>query len=178
MQQNNPNENRLHVHYSPNAFHSIGAVIHRFRHKNQDDVYAASAQWNHLVFRHNTRHSQANIYSKFGIGLADEFTNHVFSTLSVAADWETRRWFTAYEANAFWSDSSTEFSQSARLGVAPYVAEYGALHTWLMLQVNHQPEAEDTVILTPLVRLFKGSTLTELGIDDNGDILFNWIIRF
>ena len=44
-----------------------------------------------------------------------------------------------------------------RIGWAPYEGSYGELHTWLMLQVEHLPENDDTTIITPLLRLFKGA---------------------
>ena len=73
----------------------------------------------------------------------------------------------------------SQFQQSARVGVAPYVAGYGNLHTWLMLQVTHTPEFEgDEVIATPLVRFFKGANLAEFGVSSNKRFLFNFIARF
>lgn len=68
--------------------------------------------------------------------------------------------------------------QSARVGVAPYVGDYGDLHTWLMLEVEHNPEADDKFTLTPLVRLFKDVHLVEAGMGDDGSVLFNWVIRY
>ena len=50
-----------------------------------------------------------------------------------------------------------------------------------MLQLEHHPESfndDEKVILTPLVRLFKGDYLVELGINNNGGPLLNWIARF
>ena len=69
-------------------------------------------------------------------------------------------------------------TQKARLGVAPYVGDYGDLHTWLMLQVDHHPKQSDNITFTPMVRLFKSETLVEAGLSDDGDVLFNWILRF
>ena len=36
-------------------------------------------------------------------------------------------------------------------------------------------DKDNQIILTPLIRLFSGKYLGELGINTNGDILFNWI---
>ena len=48
-----------------------------------------------------------------------------------------------------------------------------------MLQFTHIPEFEgDEIIVTPLVRLFKASYLTEFGFSSNKKFLFNFIIRF
>ena len=67
------------------------------------------------------------------------------------------------------------------MGITPYIGEFGDLHTWLMLQVEHHPEEElesEQLIITPLVRLFKGAYLTEFGINSNGNAMVNLIIRF
>ena len=47
-----------------------------------------------------------------------------------------------------------------------------------MLQVEHMPKRDEEVVVTPLVRLFKGTTLVELGVSDEGEALANWIVRF
>ena len=66
-----------------------------------------------------------------------------------------------------------------KVGVAPYVANYGNLHTWLVLQLTHTPEFEgDEAGTTPLVRFFKGAHLAEFGVSSNKRILFNFIARF
>ena len=70
------------------------------------------------------------------------------------------------------------FLQSARLGIAPYIGDYGDLHTWLMVELWHIPDNDDQFTLTPLVRFFKDVHLVEVGISTDGDLLFNWIIRF
>ena len=68
--------------------------------------------------------------------------------------------------------------QSARVGIAPYIGDYGDLHTWLMLQVDHVPESDEQITVTPLVRLFKDVHLLEAGMSNQGDVLFNYILRF
>ncbi len=140
---------------------------------------------NNLLKRWNKPDSQANLYLKSGVGAAysdhgafDHETEPAFYT-GLAADWEDRRFFTSYE-NRFTEagDIDDFFMQSARVGVAPYIGEYGDIHTWLMLQVDHQPEAEDKVTVTPLVRFFKGVHLVEAGMNNNGELLFNYVIRY
>ena len=64
------------------------------------------------------------------------------------------------------------------MGVAPYIGDYGDTHTWLMLQVDHNPSQDDDITFTPLIRVFKGEYLAEAGVSDQGDVLFNWVIRY
>ncbi len=181
MQTNDWEKNRLHVHYSPNIKNSIGVVL---EDELESDRFNISMQWNKLLYRKNTKTSQANLYLKTEAGVAfkgnDKEPN---ASIGIAGDWETRRWFTSYEANARWADEFDDgsFHQKARVGVAPYVADYGSLHTWIMLQVEHHPEELDKdfqLIYTPMVRLFKGDYLGEFGVSSNGDVMFNWIVRF
>lgn len=181
MQKNNWERNRLHVHYSPNAYHSFGLS---FDYIDERERYNTNFQWNHLMARKNTKHSQANLYLKTQFGIASQGdTKEPNVELGIAGDWETRRYFTSYSASTRYADSlnNGSFYQEGRIGIAPYIGGYNALHTWLMLQVEHHPEALDDdnqLIITPLVRLFKGDYLIELGINNNGDPLFNWVVRF
>ncbi len=178
MQRNSFEESRLHLHYSQNAFNSYGLVL---EDSHQSDAKYAGLQWNHLLKRRNTRYSQANLYFKAQLGVLDAVNEEeLAATIGIGGDWETRRYFTSYEASYREADNLNDgnFKHAARIGIAPYVAEYGNWHTWLMLQVDHLPDAEDDVVITPLVRLFKGNYLFEAGMSDEQDALFNWIIRY
>lgn len=183
MAMNDGDKNALHLHYSPTAKTSIG---YKFEHWRDDDFNIHAMQMNNLVKRWNNRDSQANIYLKSGVGVAtgdrpdgggDLTEPVVFSGLS--ADWENRRYFVSYENRYTEAGDIADFyMQSARVGIAPYIGEYGDLHTWLMMQVDHNPESNDPVTVTPLVRMFKGVNLVEAGISNKGDMLFNWVARF
>ncbi len=182
MQMNDSDSHSLHVHYSPNAHYSIGYKGEYFQDKNWQ---FHGAQLNYLVKRWNATNSQANIYAKNAVGLAYSDNSSFDTRMSmagftgVAADWETRRWFTSYEnhyVNAGNIDSF--FNQSARIGIAPYIGDYGDLHTWLMLKVDYTPSQNKPLTFTPLIRLFKSEYLAELGISNKGDALLNWVIRF
>ena len=182
MQMNDVDSNSLHVHYTPNRHYSIGYKAQRWREK---DWQFHGAQLNYLLKRWNAPASQANVYLKNGIGLAysdyRSFDSHreLAAFTSLAMDWEDRRWFTSYENHLLYAgDIEKHFVQKARIGFAPYIGDYGDLHSWLMLQVDHNPTADDKLTFTPMVRFFKGETLAEIGVSDEGDALFNWIVRF
>lgn len=60
----------------------------------------------------------------------------------MAADWENRRLFVSYENRYVNAGAFDElWTQKGRVGVAPYVAEAGALHTWLMFEAGYSAEA-------------------------------------
>jgi hypothetical protein len=75
-------------------------------------------------------------------------------------------------------DINKSFEQSVMLGIAPYIGDYGDLHTWLMLHVEHKPAEQDNFTVTPMVRFFKGTNLVEVGISENGEAALNFIHRF
>ena len=94
-------------------------------------------------------------------------------------DWENRRFFTSYENRYTKAGDLKDFyMQSARVGIAPYIGDYGDLHTWAMLEVDHSPQGEDHFTVTPMVRFFKDVHLVEAGVSNRGDVLFNWVIRY
>ena len=70
------------------------------------------------------------------------------------------------------------FTQKIKLGIAPYIGDYGDLHTWLMIEINNYPESADVLTITPLVRLFYQTHLIEIGSNDKNKFLFNYTIRF
>ena len=182
MFMSNSDRRSLHVHYSPSAKYSLGYKLEYWR----DDKYTINAlQINNLLKRWNGFDSQANFWLKSGIGVAhsdrDRFTDKTEAAAftGIAVDWENRRFFISYENRYTEAGAFGDFyMQSARIGVTPYIGKYGDLHTWLMLEVDHKPEDEDRLTLTPMVRFFKGVHLVEVGLSDRGRILFNWIIRY
>ncbi len=182
MQMNDMDAHSLHIHYSPTARHSVGYKAEYWRGK---DWQFHGVQLNYLLKRWNALASQANVYIKSGAGVAySDFgafdsTTEPAAFTGIAMDWEDRRYFTSYENRVYEAgDIAGFFTQKARVGIAPYIGDYGDLHTWLMLQVDHRPGSDEELTFTPLVRLFKGEYLAEAGISHDGDILANLIIRF
>jgi len=179
MQRNNGDRSAIHAHYSPTSFDSIGVYIE----KNWDqDVTFTGLQYNRLVKRFNGTSSQANLYAKVGIGQADPFGRdgaELAGFVEFAADWETRRWFTEYRLRASDFADNETVHHNARLGVAPYIGDYGDLHTWLMVEVQNHPDGDKPITTTPLIRFFKGVQMIELGytVEEN-EWLANWFVRF
>lgn len=180
MQSNDAIMNSIHVHYSPSYKYSIGYKGENWR---VDDITANSIQLNNLVKRWNMPAAQGNIYLKTNFGNAHKSSeNEVFGAAGIMADFETRKYFISYE-NGYQESSGnmlSMFYQKARIGIAPYVADYGNLHSWLMLQVQHQPKynGSEQIITTPLIRVFKGMYLAEFGVSSNKRFLFNIVARF
>jgi len=182
MFMNDGDKNSAHIHYSPTAKTSIG---YRFEYWRDKEMTLNAAQMNNLLKRWNNPDSQANLYIKSGVGIshsdADDFDGEasLAGFTGIAADWENRQYFISYE-NRYTEAIKIDdfFQQSARVGWAPYKGDYGDLHTWLMLQVKHTPEADNNFTFTPLVRFFKNVHLFEAGMNNRGEILFNYVFRY
>ena len=178
MSRNNWELNRLHFHYSPSKDYSIGLASEYLR---RDEEKRFNLQLNRLLFRKNRARSQANVYlkSQGGIALRGDDLEPNFH-VAIAGDWETRRYFISYEvAGQYARDFDRgSFHQIARTGVAPYIGDYGSLHTWLMIQYEHHPEEEDQYRVGPLLRVFKSDYLAEFGVDNQSELTFNLVIRY
>ena len=182
MTMNDGERNMLHLNHTFTPSLALGYSAEYWR---EDKFQLHALQMNNLLKRWNNPGSQANLYLQSGIGAAysnkqpfdRDWRPAAFTGL--AADWENRRFYTSYENRFTWAeDIASAFMQQARIGIAPYIGDYGDLHSWLILQVNHSPEASDPVTVSPIVRLFKGDHLAEAGISNKGDVTFNWTIRF
>lgn len=182
MQENDGFSNNIQLQYSPTAKYSIG----------YDGEYWREKEWqfhgislNNLLYRANNKDSQANLYLLSAAGIAysnfESFNGktEIAGFTGIEADWENRRFFTSYTNRLMYAgDINKEFREKARIGMAPYIGNYGDLHTWLMLQVDHDPSGRHKYTVTPLVRLFKGTTLMEAGISNRGTIFINFMHTF
>ncbi|MEM1086256.1 MAG: hypothetical protein AAGH90_00885 [Pseudomonadota bacterium] len=178
MQQNTADFTSAHVHYSPTFQDSVGFYVER---NWQRDVQFTGLQYNRLLQRWNGENSQANLYLKLGAGQADPFGDgdeSLAGFLGIAADWETRRWFISYEARGHDYGFDRHAYQQGRIGFAPYIGDYGDVHTWLMLQVDNDPESDTPLTATPLVRFFYDVQMLEIGYTpERQRFMLNWIIR-
>jgi len=183
MQMNDGYFSNLHLHYSPSIKYSIGLKIDNNR---VEKWTFAGIQYNNLLKRINKKNSQANFYLKSAIGSthSDEYPFSSYQVpagfIGFAADWEDRRFFTSYENKSFYSsDIAKYFQQKVRFGIAPYIGNYGDLHTWFMVQIEHNPKKQNEELnVTPLLRFFKDVYLLESGVSLDGEIIFNVVVRF
>ncbi|MDA9231038.1 hypothetical protein N9O56_00510 [Rickettsiales bacterium] len=179
MQKNNHNKNSIHLHYSPSYKYSIG---YKSEYLRENNISLNSLQLNNLIKRWNLPAAQGNLYLKSNIGnAAKSKNNEIYSALGLATDFETRRYFISYQNNYYKSDGDviSIFQQNIQFGIAPYVANYNNIHSWVMIRIDHEPDSDDNkIIKTGLIRLFKGVNLLELGITSNKKLLFNLIKRF
>lgn len=177
MTMNDGMENSNLVSYSPTARDAIGV---RSDYLREDDAWMHAINYNRLLKRWNEADSQGNIFMLSGAGIATRGDEKAaVGWLGMEADWESRRYYVSYENRVIGSGVIDEsFMQRARIGIAPYIANYDGWHPWLMLQVDHRPRNDDEIVLTPLVRVFNSEVLGEAGISSTGDIMFNVTTQF
>ncbi|MFK7886603.1 MAG: hypothetical protein AB8G16_07010 [Gammaproteobacteria bacterium] len=179
MQRNSGDRSAMHAHYSPTAKDSVGLYIER---NWEEDFTYVGLQYNRLAKRWNGPQSQANLYGKISVGEAKPFGDEsakLSGFVEIAADWETRRWFTEYRLRATEMANNRRVQHIARVGMAPYLGDYGDLHTWFMVQVENHPRRDRPIATTPHIRLFKGVQMVEIGYTvERDEWLANWIVRF
>lgn len=169
------------LHYTVTPRLALGLAYLR---DEDHDWSFAGVQANALLKRWNMPGAQVNLYARIAVGgILEEHHGRSVVTgawrAGLTFDAEDRRLFFKYENN--WMDGGPadgDFSQMLRIGVAPYLAEYGGFHTWLMLQADHKPKAHDPFVLTPVVRVFWSTYLIETGVSENGDAHLHLEIRF
>ncbi len=175
MTSNDVNTNTVEGYYTVTPKYAVG-VRHDYWRDSKANMDAG--QISYLVKRWNNPGSQANFYLHSGVGVAYEDGDSEPAAFGgMEADWENRRFYTSYH-NFFLTagDIKSEASHTARVGVAPYLGEYGDLHTWLILQTDYNPQ--DDFSVTPLVRFYKGTSLLEAGVNLDKGLYFHFMHAF
>ena len=72
----------------------------------------------------------------------------------------------------------SEFSHiEARVGIAPYEAEYNEVASWFMVQAQWHSSLTRHVAVTPLARFYYKSVLWETGVSTDGDWMLNFMFH-
>jgi hypothetical protein len=181
MGMNNGDRVSSHIHYSPKYFYSIG---YRFEYWKNKDYVNHFLQGNYLLKRFNEPASQANIYIKSGVGTSTylegtkDYNKSYF--IGSSADWETQRLYANYAIRYTDVDKIEDFLlQSGAAGFAPYIGDYGDLHTWILYTFDYNKDkSKKKLSHGPKLRFFKSVNLLEIGINNNKELILNLIIRF
>jgi len=170
MMISNEMQDSTYYHYSPTYKFSIGIQQVKDKYFNSDYSYL---RLTYLINRKNTQHSQRNLY--FQSGISSNGMDHYF--YGAHGDWETRKLFLGFGYKNTETKRRDYSEQYLQVGVAPYIGEYGDLHTWLMLksQKNGLTGSWDTY---PVLKLFKGNALIELGYSDSSQWDVHLMYRF
>ncbi|MFL2709784.1 MAG: hypothetical protein ACJ0FM_01725 [Gammaproteobacteria bacterium] len=160
----------LYYHYSPLYKYSVG--IENIRDKYFNDNYSY-VRFTYLLNRKNTENSQRNLYLQSGI--SSEGFNKFF--YGMHGDWETRRLFVGFglkETKRKIHDYSEQYYQ---IGIAPYLGDYGDLHTWIMIKAKEN-SLENKWSTYPVLKFFKGDVLVEFGYGEKTEWDVHLMYRF
>ena len=160
----------LYYHYSPSYKYSVG--IENLKDKNLRDDYSY-LRFTYLINRKNSLHSQRNLY--FQSGLSSKSGNDLF--YGIHGDWETRRWFLGFDTKKVENRLKSYNQNHVQIGFAPYLGEYGDIHTWLMLKTK-KTSIKDKRSSYPALKFFKGNTLLEFGYNNKTDWDIHLMYRF
>lgn len=137
-------------------------------------------QLDYLVKRWNMPDAQANIYV-YGAYGAMSFLNQTKGAglAGLEADAESRKLYISAKFEKMWGKLGSNFYHgSARIGAAPYEAEFNEIASWFMVQYDIHPQLDRKFELTPLVRLFYRSVLLEVGVSTQADWMLNFMFHF
>ena len=160
----------LYYHYYPSYKYSVG--IENLKDKNLRDDYSY-LRFTYLINRKNHLHSQRNLY--FQSGLSTKSGNDLF--YGIHGDWETRRWFLGFDTKKVENRLKSYNQNHVQIGFAPYLGEYGDIHTWLMLKTK-KTSIKDKRSSYPALKFFKGNTLLEFGYNNKTDWDIHLMYRF
>ena len=170
MSKSNSLRDTAYLHYSPSSRNAVGVEVVSDKVSNDDYVYL---RYTRLLLRKNRQKSQGNLYLNTGIS-NDGLDNYFYG---VEGDWETRRIFTGFGYKRTETNRIDIEEKYFLAGFAPYIGDYGDLHTWLMIKVKENSYT-DTSSIYPLVKLFKGSALMEFGYSDSANWDVHLMYRF
>lgn len=176
---NQPQQSRLHLNFTSQPWLAFGMTYDRID-QPEGTANIAYPQVNVLAQRWNLSEAQANIYFTGGLGYGD-FRNRtrLAGEVSLTLDYETRSEFVMLMAERVHLLESRDFDHvMLKTGLAPYLADYGELQNWLMLEIDWRPYQEEPWMVTPLFRFFYRNVLWELGSSLRGDWMLNLMVHF
>ncbi|WP_295903218.1 hypothetical protein [uncultured Bdellovibrio sp.] len=178
MSYNKEKENELLLTYSFDRQWAVG--LNYFKMENFEFTIP---RINFLAKRWNNDDSQGNIYLSAGYGSDRSYDEIKGVALgSVEADWESRKYYTSIQYNKFFRQDSDKADRTdyehikGRLGVAPYLAEFSELNTWLIVQFDK--ENDKAIETTQFIRMFYKNAMIELGATIGGGWAFNYMVHF
>lgn len=179
MSYNSPTMNEVLLAYSFNSQFAVGSTYLR---DADSEFYIPRA--NYLVKRWNNEDSQANIYLSGGAGY-ENFNSKSYGVRlgEFVIDWEDRKYYTSLQHLYLNRDNDKNTllpknynHTKARVGFAPFLADYNDLNVWLILQ-GEKHNNEKQIELTQFLRFYMKNVLWEVGAGSKGTFAFNFMIH-
>jgi hypothetical protein len=170
MMESNNMQDSVYYHYSPSYKYSLGIQQIKDKYFNSNYSYL---RLTYLLNRRNTKNSQRNLYLQSGLS-SDGLDHYFYGT---HGDWETRRLYAGFGYKKTMMETLDYIEQYLQVGVAPYIGEYGDLHTWLMFKAKKNDLTSDWDTY-PVLKFFKGNALVEFGYSDTSNWDIHLMYRF
>ena len=179
MQENDETGHTLTIDYTFDPHFALG-VYSKYEINQRDDFWMVGPTLNTLIKRWNLPDGQGNIFNMTGAGMARQGSrNEPAAWTTMMVDYETRRLFASYEVRFMYArDIESSVWQRAYLGVAPYLANYDQLNTWMLIRLDHHPAKHDHFVVTPVLRFFYKTFWLEVGYSSNQHVMVNWTVQF
>lgn len=179
MTWNSHDDNETMVTYTFARQAAVAAMYHRMVLEDGNEVKYYGPQLNYLVKRWNKLGSQANVYVTGGAGGYEHGPHdRTAVTGSIEADYETTAvYFSAAVTGHFPEVGGNVYSGRYRAGIAAYPFEFNELSSWFILDFQHNPRMEDSLNVTPVLRLFYKNMLLETGSSFDGDWMLNFMVH-
>lgn len=180
MSFNSAVANEMLLTYSFNP-HFAGAWTYLREQKSEFQI----PRVNVLLKRWNNDDSQGNVYFSGGAGF-EKFNskNYNAGLGEVILDWESRKYYSSIEHQYFFRNNeanptlaSKDLQKTkARLGFAPFLADYDDLNVWYMAEFNHG-NFEDKIEAMQFLRFYMKNVLWEVGAGFDGSFAFNLMVH-
>lgn len=177
--ENMADHTRLHSSYSLSHRFSFGLSYERATYRGSDAEFVYP-HLSFLVKRWNFPDAQSNIYlTGYGGPRFYEGRSAAFFGWSGQVDYETRRIFLAARSDLKSSQQEIQFrSYSIKGGVAPHLASFEELQTWMLVQVSYRDHLDQRLSIGPVLRFFYQNVFWEIGATFRGDLLVNTMVHF
>ena len=181
MGYHSPLLSHVQLNYSFKHWFALG--VHYYEVPNQQmDLSAGFVSANFLIKRWNGASYQANLYGVIGAGSSRLGTNSQEALLSkLQFDIEDREYYFLASYGQINTEKMIDLKDGlVRFGVAPYVANYNDIHSWIILEWRSMELVEGGFVddVTPFLRVFYKNLLFEIGQSFNGLTRFNYIVHF
>lgn len=180
MSYNSAATNELLLTYSLSSRFALGTTYLR---DSSSEFYIPRV--NFLLARWNEENSQANIYVSAGSGW-EKFNSKTYNVQlgEIIADWESRKYYLYLEHQYLRRNNQDntlipeqDYNHTkARLGFAPFLAEYDELNVWAILQFDKHLN-KTQIEATPFLRFYIKNVLWEIGAGFSGNFAFNFMIH-
>jgi hypothetical protein len=174
MAQIQPSMSLVSADYTFGRRISLGAQ-YQWLKRASDEIDFAGPEINVLLFRHNALDWQANIFLSGAFGAAFEAKQPLLAGVALLeADAESRRLYGLVSARFLQSGSGLQdFQMTARVGLAPVLAEANEINPWFILQYQYMPQFTNVHVVSPVMRLLYQGFLFEAGMSLRGEVFFN-----